>query len=524
MEKIIHFTTSKNVSCLEAKVIERARELHPSWEIKVWQDPVQKSDFLLEKYWDKTRSGAHFADLLRLDILYRYGGVYVDSDLKLFSPLDGLIEKYDFFVASEDGLRATNALIGAQRENSILRYLIDQLLKNEPDWALPPNVSTGPEFFSRHLRWRNDVTVLPRETFYPYNWDEVGEKNIHRHSYGEHLWVGSWLPPEARAAALAGDNDVKGKRPIRRWIKQCIKKYAIVGFRAWNRIELVGRPRPAPQIKSYQSSSELIVQTIHGYNLLVDGSDVSLTPKLVFNGYFELPEENFIKNIVRGGDWVIDAGANIGSFSLLAAQHVGPFGRVFAYEPNPRPAMLMAKSLVMNWVHERVIQRPVALGDASGTVELIFVEDRLGDGRIGRRDITGTTFAQTLKTLVAVSPSKLNIPCVRLDDEFPVDLPIKLLKVDVEGYEAKVLAGAERLLRHRCVDYVIMETMEDVAGGLWEETLKQAQMVIDYGYAVCTLTDDGALTEQKDLAAAIGTKLGNIVLVAQEQYRSASSE
>ena len=90
------------------------------------------------------------------------------------------------------------------------------------------------------------------------------------------------------------------------------------------------------------------MQTIYGFRITVDGKDVSLTPQLVFKGYSELPEENFLKNTVRGGDWVIDVGANIGSFSLLAAQQLGSFGRVFAYEPNPRPVKLMAKSLVMN--------------------------------------------------------------------------------------------------------------------------------------------------------------------------------
>ena len=185
MEKIIHFTVPENISVVETEVIARARELHPNWEIKVWRDPVEKNDFLLEQYWEKTKSGAQFADLLRLDLLYRFGGVYVDGDLRLFRPLDSLIERFEFFIASEDGVRPTNALMGARKDSPVLRYLIDHLRTNEPDWNLPPNVTTGPDFLSHHLRWRNDVTLLPREVFYPYNWDHVGQKKIHRHSYGE---------------------------------------------------------------------------------------------------------------------------------------------------------------------------------------------------------------------------------------------------------------------------------------------------------------------------------------------------
>ena len=40
MEKILHFTVPKKLTPVQAHTIERARELHPGWDIKVWQDPV----------------------------------------------------------------------------------------------------------------------------------------------------------------------------------------------------------------------------------------------------------------------------------------------------------------------------------------------------------------------------------------------------------------------------------------------------------------------------------------------------
>jgi FkbM family methyltransferase len=525
MEKIIHFTVRdpNKLDPVQADVVERARKLHPAWGIKLWPDAPQGESFLLEKYWPKVNSGAQFADLLRLDVLYRFGGVYVDSDLRLFKPLDELVQRFDFFIASEDGYNLTNALIGARKDSPLLRHLIDELNTGEPDWSLPPHRTTGPHFFSRQLKWRKEeVTVLPRESFYSYGPGFEGQKRNHRHAYGEHLWAYSWR--DAAPVPRSRNNLFSQTTSYAKRIgKKHLKKAVMVGFQVWHRLQSLDPVHPPHQSRtqSYQCSGELVVHTIHDFRIVVDGNDLSVTPELVFNGFYELAEENFVKNVVRGGDWVIDVGANVGSFSLLAAGHVGPLGRVFSFEPNPRPASLMAKSLVMNWAHDRVVQRPVAVGDSRGVVELTFVSERLGDGQVGQREVTRSTFAQSVKTLGRDCANVVQVPCVRLDDEFPIDLPIKVLKIEVEGYEGRVLAGAGRLLQRRCVDFILMELLEEVAGSRWHATLKQVNNVIEHGYAVCTLTKEGKLVEQKDLAAAIRSEQRNIVLAAREQYRPA---
>ena len=324
------------------------------------------------------------------------------------------------------------------------------------------------------------------------------------------------MPGEGSVASPASVSRLqRWRRDLLEWAKPYFKKSLRRAFQAWRRLKSID---PLPQSRYYVCSDELVIQTIHGFNIVVDGHDLSITPELVFKGYYELPEQNFLKATLNGGDWIIDVGANVGSFSLLAGQLVGPFGRVFAYEPNPRPLQLMAKSLVMNWMHERVVQRPVAVGDSSGTVELTFVAHRLGDGRIGDGDLAGPASAENSEILGLDRTSVLAVACVRLDDEFPVDVPIKVLKIDAEGYEAHILAGAKRLLRRRCVDFILLELLDEVAGSSWREILDEVNDVIAYGYETCTLSDEGTLIKQSDLAAAIRTGARNIVLAAQKQH------
>jgi FkbM family methyltransferase len=535
MEKVIHFTVrdASKLSAAQAEVIECARKLHNRWEIRIWSDPdpgQDNSEFLLKRYWSKINSGAQLADLLRLDIIYRFGGVYLDSDLKLLRPLDDLAESFDFFIASEDGYRLTNAAFGARKQSTVVRFLIDELLRVEPDWTLPPNLTTGPDFFAQHLRWRKDITVLPRESFYSYypNYGEIDEqlRKNHRQSHGEHLWATSWksLVPQSNIKKSDEDKSVSNASVISNakvFAKKSIKQGAALAFKTWRRIQPFDQrysPSPSPElVPFYHCSGELVVQTIHGFRIVVDGKDLSVTPELIFKGCYELAEENFLKRTVRGGDWVIDVGSNIGTISLLAAHMVGPFGRVFSFEPNPRATELMAKSLVMNWIHERVVQREVAVGSQRGTVPLTFVRERLGDGQVGR-GVEGSTSVKSMETLGRERAAVLNVPCIRLDEEFPIDLPIKLLKIDVEGFEGDVLKGASRLLRGRCVDFIMVELLGEVAGIRWHENVQQVNKVIEYGYGVFTL-NEGELLEQQDLAAAIRRGHRNIVLAAKDQYR-----
>jgi FkbM family methyltransferase len=515
MEKIIHFTVPEKMTPTQAQTIERARALHQTWEVKVWQDPIRRDGYLLERYWTKVNSGAQLSDLLRIDILYKWGGVYVDADLRLLKSLDGLADKFDFFVATADGMGLEGALIGARKAHPAIKTLIEELLSNEPDWSLSPDRTTGPEFLARTLKWNRDITVLPRETFYSYNWFETHSRRTHRHSYGEHLWVCSWK--EVDRAIVTPARWRSGAMSLIKTAKRLVKPALISGIRTWRRIISLDR-LASEESKFYAVCGEIVVKTVHGFNIVVDGKDTSVSPDLIFGGY-ELAEEKFVKRILCGGDWAIDVGANVGNFCMLAAQCVGMFGRVFAYEPNPRSRRLLSKSVVMNWMFDRILTRPVAVGETAGSVRLAFIPENLGGAQVGHDEILNSIFNETVKTIGSEHLTVIDVPCVTLDQEFPNDLPIKFLKIDVEGYEASVLKGARRLLERRCIDFILIEVLREVAGSRWSELLVQLNWLTESNYIACTLAADGSLVEHKSMKVALDKLEGrNIVLMARDQY------
>ena len=88
---------------LYAHYLEECKILHPDWEFKLWGDEdVQKLDMKHRDLYDASRSFAAKADILRHEILYLYGGIYRDSDVKCLKPLDELVYRYDFFAVLDN--------------------------------------------------------------------------------------------------------------------------------------------------------------------------------------------------------------------------------------------------------------------------------------------------------------------------------------------------------------------------------------------------------------------------------------
>lgn len=520
---IIHFAVPTKSSQKQRDIIKRASDAHPSWTIRVWDDEAKFPGSPLSGYFKKCRSGAQFADLVRLEAVFREGGIYLDSDMRVLRPLDELVRSYSFFIASEDGHNLTNACFGATPYHPALQSIIRFLAENEPDWELPPNVTTGPVLFATLLRWRSDICILPRETFYPYH-TYHSVHLPHELSYCEHLWEGSWLSgwkwtdagftkiedhvpatPTARLSAAVGKSMRNLVRPALDVAGRAVARHVV---------------RP---VTSYPVGEKIVISTVHGHQLVADGFDYSITPRLARDGYFELASERFVAKTLQGGDWFIDVGANIGLFSLIAAGRCGPFGRVFAFEPNPGIARLLRESATLNWCHDRIIVTQIAISDVAGTMQLQILHGRAGDTRIIRRDSVSDGEADSAypKTRQYIPDEKiLDIETNTLDALFSIDVPIKILKIDVEGHEAHILSGARRLLAAKAFDYIMIEAISDVGIPEWRSTIAWLTKIVHSGYTACTADEDGNLVRHPSLAVALGRMTENNLIFEANRARA----
>jgi FkbM family methyltransferase len=133
--------------------------------------------------------------------------------------------------------------------------------------------------------------------------------------------------------------------------------------------------------------------------------------------------------LLRPGDVVVDGGANLGAFTLVAASIVGPGGTVHAVEAAPATAALLRGSVEANpRLDIRVYE--LALADAAGELEFTTFEPGLGTASFAPEG-KGSVVRVAVTTLDALTE-----PLDRVD----------LVKLDIEGAELRALQGAPRLL------------------------------------------------------------------------------
>ena len=181
----------------------------------------------------------------------------------------------------------------------------------------------------------------------------------------------------------------------------------------------------------YLGKGTLLCQVLGGLKLFVIGDDVGLSPHMIFDGYWEYWLTRHFAEVIRPGDTVLDIGANLGYYTLLAADLVGAKGHVVAIEPNPEVFRRLSASVAVNGFTPRTSARNVALaGPGESGKRAFFVPT--GEPKNGR--FVG---AHENPELLAHHGTVSEVELGRIDpDAFE---RVDFIKIDVEGAELAVL-------------------------------------------------------------------------------------
>jgi FkbM family methyltransferase len=149
----------------------------------------------------------------------------------------------------------------------------------------------------------------------------------------------------------------------------------------------------------------------------------------VLRGAWENAEADFMLSCLRDGDGMIDAGANIGVFTLQAARAVGARGRIYAFEPMQQTCQMLERSVLANGFEGRCVLFNEGLGEreGAGSVHLSRHATNPGSSHVSTAD----------------GGERIRI---RPIDAIAFARPIRFLKIDVEGFEPHVIRGATRTL------------------------------------------------------------------------------
>ncbi len=224
--------------------------------------------------------------------------------------------------------------------------------------------------------------------------------------------------------------------------------------------------------------SSPMLRVLDKYWLTLDPDDDSLTPCLVRDGYWESWVSLAIAKAIRSGWSCVDAGANVGWFTLLML--ASGASRVAAVEPHPRVFHLLNNTMVANGLQNIVRLSRVALGAMPGKGTLNEYNRKIGSSGLLKAE--GFDVARTYEV-----------------DVVPLDLvlsswkEIDFVKIDVEGMEREVWRGMEDI-RSRCGPIVCME-IHDRHGYDVNEFLEEIRRD---GYEAKAIGEDGSLVEPNE--------------------------
>jgi FkbM family methyltransferase len=174
--------------------------------------------------------------------------------------------------------------------------------------------------------------------------------------------------------------------------------------------------------------------------------------RLIYCRNFEATEREFVNYFLRPGDVFVDVGANIGVFTLIAASRVGPTGKVIAFEPTSKIYERLLGNVQLNRLCNVDCVRS-ALSDHTGELDLV----QSLDGFDAWNSFAGPTTQTASRERVVV------IEWDRYAEAHLLSGNVTMMKIDVEGWESRVLAGGREMLSRSDSPVLQVEFTDDAA-------------------------------------------------------------
>ncbi|MFA5750034.1 MAG: FkbM family methyltransferase [Candidatus Shapirobacteria bacterium] len=168
---------------------------------------------------------------------------------------------------------------------------------------------------------------------------------------------------------------------------------------------------------------------------------------------YEPYETELILRQVKSGDIIVDVGANIGYYTILLADKVGKSGKVYAFEPDSTNFEILEKNIKANNL-ENVVVIKTAVGSKNETKTLYKSVENLGDHKLFNDQFLISNVETIQNPPVGKPTSSLKkggslktetVKIIKLDD-YLKNIKIDLMKIDTQGWEPEVFAGAKKTI------------------------------------------------------------------------------
>ncbi len=190
------------------------------------------------------------------------------------------------------------------------------------------------------------------------------------------------------------------------------------------------------QIQSRVYSNPIICDFATKSKLLVENGMTGATQN-IYCGLQEFEDMSFLLHFLRPQDLFVDVGANVGTYTVLAASEIGAY--VHCFEPVPTTYQKLQRNIKLNEIEQFTTAHNAGLGASKSVIAF-------------------TQHAQDTTNHVAVQGEQHTVDVVvkTFDELFTIDKPT-LVKIDTEGFEAAVLEGMKQALTNENLQAIIVE-------------------------------------------------------------------
>lgn len=181
---------------------------------------------------------------------------------------------------------------------------------------------------------------------------------------------------------------------------------------------------------------------------------------------------------LRQGDCFCDCGANVGMISIPVAGHLGPAGKVYAFEPAELTYQRLVTNIELQEHPGQIEAYECAVGASPGKAELTVSTQQAWSTMSRSASKVGTDLGREISHIAEV-------PVVTLDDFFSDAgrRPPNVVKIDVEGWEEEVIRGARRFLAQARPRAVIIERNQLILSAMNRSWSAAESLMLDVGYA-----------------------------------------
>lgn len=219
------------------------------------------------------------------------------------------------------------------------------------------------------------------------------------------------------------------------------------------------------QLINFVDPKERKVKFLNNTYLLAKKSMKGATGN-IYLGLHEFSEMGFMLHFLRKGDMFFDIGANIGSYTILAAGEVG--AHAIAFEPIPSTYNALKNNLKINKINTLVEALNVGVGAKAGT--LIFSEAYDTVNHV-------IPLSERSSTKNGLEVAVVAIDEIVINNKIPI-----LIKIDVEGFETEVLNGMNSILNNYFLKGIIIELNGSGKRYGYDESLIH-QKLISFGFS-----------------------------------------